>query len=248
MAQKTYFYILKTISLLKIKNKIHTDTNDLENNTFSIGQHPILNKENSTINTTKQGRQLLKQYLQEIGYTDTIIDVRSSRLRALLGIKASNNNANNGQSQEMDVLASATNALNTNNNNNQLDSIVSLINGNKQLLLNTNSANKRANLSPTNQNSQSPQQHQQPMVNGQLNTSDVQKMLKLSESDPHSMLMMTNLDLITNQNDSNAASSGSNATSGGINNSNFNADDEEMNDDDEMTGIQSEHTRYIVAT
>lgn len=25
----------------------------------------------------KQGRQLLRQYLQEIGYTDTIIDVRS---------------------------------------------------------------------------------------------------------------------------------------------------------------------------
>ncbi|CAG0890757.1 unnamed protein product [Darwinula stevensoni] len=34
----------------------------------------------------RQGRQLLRQYLQEIGYTDTIIDVRSSRVRSLLGL------------------------------------------------------------------------------------------------------------------------------------------------------------------
>ncbi|XP_076361687.1 striatin-3-like isoform X8 [Tachypleus tridentatus] len=34
----------------------------------------------------KQGRQLLRQYLQEIGYTDTVIDVRSSRVRNLLGL------------------------------------------------------------------------------------------------------------------------------------------------------------------
>merc|ERR1719325_87483 len=31
----------------------------------------------------RQGRQLLRQYLQEIGYTDTIIDVRSNRVRWL---------------------------------------------------------------------------------------------------------------------------------------------------------------------
>ncbi|CAH0406892.1 unnamed protein product [Chilo suppressalis] len=34
----------------------------------------------------KQGRQLIKQYLQEIGYTDTILDVRSNRVRNLLGL------------------------------------------------------------------------------------------------------------------------------------------------------------------
>uniref|UniRef100_A0A9L0T0C8 Striatin n=1 Tax=Equus caballus TaxID=9796 RepID=A0A9L0T0C8_HORSE len=33
----------------------------------------------------KQGRQLLRQYLQEVGYTDTILDVKSKRVRALLG-------------------------------------------------------------------------------------------------------------------------------------------------------------------
>ena len=31
------------------------------------------------------GRQLLRQYLQEVGFTDTILDARSARLRALLG-------------------------------------------------------------------------------------------------------------------------------------------------------------------
>jgi len=37
----------------------------------------------------RQGRQLLRQYLQEIGYTDTIIDVRSNRVRSLLGLETS---------------------------------------------------------------------------------------------------------------------------------------------------------------
>ncbi|XP_037830933.1 striatin [Kryptolebias marmoratus] len=34
----------------------------------------------------KQGRQLLRQYLQEVGYTDTILDVKSQRVRVLLGL------------------------------------------------------------------------------------------------------------------------------------------------------------------
>ncbi|XP_060708461.1 striatin [Hemiscyllium ocellatum] len=38
--------------------------------------------------TWKQGRQLLRQYLQEVGYTDTIIDVKSRRARALLGLSS----------------------------------------------------------------------------------------------------------------------------------------------------------------
>lgn len=46
--------------------------------------------------TWRQGRQLLRQYLQEIGYTDTIIDVRSNRVRSLLGL-------NNNSEQEENV-------------------------------------------------------------------------------------------------------------------------------------------------
>ncbi|XP_061675284.1 striatin-3 isoform X3 [Syngnathoides biaculeatus] len=42
--------------------------------------------------TWKQGRQLLRQYLQEVGYTDTILDVRTQRVRSLLGLNASEQN------------------------------------------------------------------------------------------------------------------------------------------------------------
>ncbi|XP_011160828.1 striatin-3 isoform X1 [Solenopsis invicta] len=47
----------------------------------------------------RQGRQLLRQYLQEIGYTDTIIDVRSNRVRSLLGLN------NNTDTEEMNTPA-----------------------------------------------------------------------------------------------------------------------------------------------
>ena len=40
----------------------------------------------------------LLRYLQEIGYTDTIIDVRSARVRQLLGLQ---NNANAGEDRQM---------------------------------------------------------------------------------------------------------------------------------------------------
>ncbi|XP_015431326.1 PREDICTED: striatin-3 isoform X2 [Dufourea novaeangliae] len=47
----------------------------------------------------RQGRQILRQYLQEIGYTDTIIDVRSNRVRSLLGLN------NNTDSEDMNTPA-----------------------------------------------------------------------------------------------------------------------------------------------
>ena len=51
----------------------------------------------SVSNTTwRQGRQVLRQYLQEIGYTETIIDVRSNRVRSLMGM-------NNNTEQEENV-------------------------------------------------------------------------------------------------------------------------------------------------
>jgi len=52
---------------------------------------PALEQSDNIIAVTnsnwRQGRQLLRQYLQEIGYTDTIIDVRSNRVRSLLGLQ-----------------------------------------------------------------------------------------------------------------------------------------------------------------
>jgi striatin 1/3/4 len=169
-------------------NDINNDLiNDIENNTFSISHHPILNKENNT-SATKQGRELLKQYLQEIGYTDTIVDVRSSRLRALLGLKATNNNVANLTNDQLDIF----NLIN-NNNSSQLDSISSLVNGNKQLL----------QLSNTKKIDSAIIQNQSNHTNGNLNNSEVQKILKMSESDAQSMLMMANLDF-SNSNNNNS--------------------------------------------
>ena len=37
------------------------------------------------------------RYLQEIGYTDTIIDVRSARVRQLLGLQTQNDNENDNR-------------------------------------------------------------------------------------------------------------------------------------------------------
>ncbi|XP_044015690.1 striatin isoform X3 [Aphidius gifuensis] len=57
--------------------------------------------------TWKEGRQLLREYLQEIGYTDTIIDVRSNRVRSLLGL----NNITNSE----DINTPASNGNETSN-------------------------------------------------------------------------------------------------------------------------------------
>ncbi|KAI5710277.1 hypothetical protein M8J75_007225 [Diaphorina citri] len=51
----------------------------------------------------KQGRQILRQYLQEIGYTDTIIDVRSNRVRTLLGLNNNNNVTSDDQQQSSNM-------------------------------------------------------------------------------------------------------------------------------------------------
>ncbi|XP_025053401.1 striatin isoform X4 [Alligator sinensis] len=48
----------------------------------------------------KQGRQLLRQYLQEVGYTDTILDVKSKRVRALLGLSNDASDRENNKNQE----------------------------------------------------------------------------------------------------------------------------------------------------
>nr|XP_060609960.1 striatin isoform X3 [Anolis sagrei ordinatus] len=48
----------------------------------------------------KQGRQLLRQYLQEVGYTDTILDVKSKRVRTLLGLSGDGPDRDNDKNQE----------------------------------------------------------------------------------------------------------------------------------------------------
>ena len=186
-----------------------------------------MNKENAGHNSTKQGRQILKQYLQEIGYTDTIIDVRSARLRTLLGLKSANPTSQNnsainlisGQQQQQQnndqfELIAAANLL----VNNQADPLANLLNGSRQLLQlsNGDASTKRG-----------------------FNANDVPKLLNLTESDAQSMLMMTNLDFITNQMESGnkIAKSGTNS------NGNDNDDDDECLNEDEgdRTKLTTQH-------
>ncbi|XP_008302367.1 striatin isoform X4 [Stegastes partitus] len=55
----------------------------------------------------KQGRQLLRQYLQEVGYTDTILDVKSQRVRALLGL-AGDGSGRTGERMSTEPLVNGT--------------------------------------------------------------------------------------------------------------------------------------------
>uniref|UniRef100_A0A803TJ50 Striatin 3 n=1 Tax=Anolis carolinensis TaxID=28377 RepID=A0A803TJ50_ANOCA len=77
----------------KLKYGTELNQGDLKMPTFESGNYtevPTI-PHNSQL-TWKQGRQLLRQYLQEVGYTDTILDVRSQRVRSLLGLSSSEPN------------------------------------------------------------------------------------------------------------------------------------------------------------
>jgi striatin 1/3/4 len=69
--------------------------------------------------TITYGRELLKHYLQEIGYTDTIIDLRSNRVRSLLGIVDQNQLSDDSNQQTNNQ--SNTNATNDINRANNID-------------------------------------------------------------------------------------------------------------------------------
>uniref|UniRef100_A0A8C8BEJ3 Striatin 3 n=1 Tax=Otus sunia TaxID=257818 RepID=A0A8C8BEJ3_9STRI len=76
----------------KLKYGTELNQGDLKMPTFESGNYfTIALPQNSQL-TWKQGRQLLRQYLQEVGYTDTILDVRSQRVRSLLGLSNSEPN------------------------------------------------------------------------------------------------------------------------------------------------------------
>ncbi|TKC50311.1 hypothetical protein EI555_017973, partial [Monodon monoceros] len=79
----------------KLKYGTELNQGDLKMPTFESEEtkdtEALTAPQNSQL-TWKQGRQLLRQYLQEVGYTDTILDVRSQRVRSLLGLSNSEPN------------------------------------------------------------------------------------------------------------------------------------------------------------
>ncbi|KAM4772547.1 striatin isoform 2-T2 [Rhinophrynus dorsalis] len=58
--------------------------------------------------TWKQSRQLLRQYLQEVGYTDTILEVKAKRVRSLLGLSADSSDRLTDTNQESMVNGTET--------------------------------------------------------------------------------------------------------------------------------------------
>ncbi|XP_046311672.1 striatin-4 isoform X2 [Marmota monax] len=82
-------YALKQERAKYHKLKFGTDLNQGEKKPdlaeqVSNGPVESVTLENSPL-VWKEGRQLLRQYLEEVGYTDTILDMRSKRVRSLLG-------------------------------------------------------------------------------------------------------------------------------------------------------------------
>ncbi|XP_057567709.1 striatin-4 isoform X2 [Hippopotamus amphibius kiboko] len=82
-------YALKQERAKYHKLKFGTDLNQGEkkpelSEQVSNGPVESVTLENSPL-VWKEGRQLLRQYLEEVGYTDTILDMRSKRVRSLLG-------------------------------------------------------------------------------------------------------------------------------------------------------------------
>ncbi|XP_013090370.1 striatin-3-like isoform X3 [Biomphalaria glabrata] len=117
-------YALKQERAKYHKLKYGTDLNpedlkppsfDKENKEDQIDGEISLSTSSGTSNATwRQGRQLLRQYLQEIGYTDTIIDVRSARVRSLLGLQTQTGDSDADISQS--VLVNGENQANKRDN------------------------------------------------------------------------------------------------------------------------------------
>ncbi|XP_066517037.1 striatin-like isoform X2 [Hoplias malabaricus] len=92
-------YALKQERAKYHKLKYGTELNQGEMKPPSYDSDEGNEKETSLNNqlSWKQGRLLLRQYLQEVGYTDTILDVKSQRVKALLGLAGDGPGDRSGQ-------------------------------------------------------------------------------------------------------------------------------------------------------
>uniref|UniRef100_A0A8C9VXJ2 Striatin n=1 Tax=Scleropages formosus TaxID=113540 RepID=A0A8C9VXJ2_SCLFO len=73
----------------KLKYGTELNQGDMKPPSYDSGEYvegPGMRGPQNSQLSWKQGRQLLRQYLQEVGYTDTILDVKSQRVKALLGL------------------------------------------------------------------------------------------------------------------------------------------------------------------
>ncbi|XP_040034278.1 striatin isoform X5 [Gasterosteus aculeatus] len=96
----------------KLKYGTELNQGDMKPPSYESADEANENESTGSLNNQlswKQGRQLLRQYLQEVGYTDTILDVKSQRVRALLGL-AGDGGGKAGERTSAEPLVNGTDA------------------------------------------------------------------------------------------------------------------------------------------
>uniref|UniRef100_A0A8C6NTV3 Striatin 4 n=1 Tax=Nothobranchius furzeri TaxID=105023 RepID=A0A8C6NTV3_NOTFU len=78
-------YALKQERAKHQKLKTGNDQSPGEKKPEMEAEQPETDSEPANQMSWKEGRQLLRKYLEEVGYSDTILDMRSKRVRSLLG-------------------------------------------------------------------------------------------------------------------------------------------------------------------
>uniref|UniRef100_A0A8C2INT1 Striatin, calmodulin binding protein n=1 Tax=Cyprinus carpio TaxID=7962 RepID=A0A8C2INT1_CYPCA len=78
--------LVRRIKMLEYALKQERSVKHTHTHSFIGNENEALPEPPNSQLSWKQGRQLLRQYLQEVGYTDTILDVKSQRVKALLGL------------------------------------------------------------------------------------------------------------------------------------------------------------------
>uniref|UniRef100_A0A8C3PDA2 Striatin n=1 Tax=Chrysemys picta bellii TaxID=8478 RepID=A0A8C3PDA2_CHRPI len=84
----------------KLKYGTELNQGDMKPPNYDSGNETEVQPQQNSQLIWKQGRQLLRQYLQEVGYTDTVLDVKSKRVRALLGLSSDASDRENDKNQE----------------------------------------------------------------------------------------------------------------------------------------------------
>uniref|UniRef100_A0A803V9C6 Striatin n=1 Tax=Ficedula albicollis TaxID=59894 RepID=A0A803V9C6_FICAL len=85
----------------KLKYGTELNQGDMKPPNYDSGNETEIQPQQNSQLIWKQGRQLLRQYLQEVGYTDTILDVKSKRVRALLGLSSDASEKENRNQEPM---------------------------------------------------------------------------------------------------------------------------------------------------
>ena len=96
-----FFYFKFRAKYHKLKYGVEPPPLHVEDDEFK-NENLNDNPEITTNTNWKKGRHLLRQYLMEIGYTDAIINIRSNRVRHLLGLNINEDELNDNNQNNLD--------------------------------------------------------------------------------------------------------------------------------------------------